>query len=271
MWQNGKALWALQRNLIERANPQLPQPGRNTVGDVNSNAQIRRPGLVELAREGKITRSEMFLIRRGMNDIKKVPLFLLIFAICGEFTPFIVLAVPGVVPDTCKIPRQVQGLREKAEARRRDAFRNLEAEVPEEKAEEVKLEELDRKQLLLVGRSLSAWSRLYDTIASGLGVPLPTRRGQRKRVGRIQDLVAADDILLRRLDPDVQRLSEAEVRIACEIRGLDHLGVPEDNLRETLRRWLGLRAQASISRLLLTRPSAWPDARTGELREKASG
>ncbi|KUI62746.1 hypothetical protein VP1G_09860 [Cytospora mali] len=45
--------------------------------------------------------------------------------VCGEFTPLVVLAVPGVVPITCRIPQQVEKLRRKAEDRRGASFERL--------------------------------------------------------------------------------------------------------------------------------------------------
>ena len=45
-------------------------------------------------------------------------MFALIWLICGEFTPLVVLFFTGAVPPTIWIPKQVQKARERAEARR---------------------------------------------------------------------------------------------------------------------------------------------------------
>ena len=68
--------------------------------------------------DGLLSRADFQLIRRSRRDIKKVPLFALIWLICGEFTPLVVLFFTGAVPPTIWIPKQVQKAREEAEARR---------------------------------------------------------------------------------------------------------------------------------------------------------
>ena len=68
--------------------------------------------------DGLLTRADFQLIRRTRRDISKVPLFALIWLICGEFTPLAVLFFTGAVPPTIWIPKQVHKAREEAEARR---------------------------------------------------------------------------------------------------------------------------------------------------------
>jgi hypothetical protein len=56
----------------------------------------------------QISRKEYQLVLRSRHDIQKLIPFALIFAICGEFTPLvIVLLGSSVVPYTCRIPKQV--------------------------------------------------------------------------------------------------------------------------------------------------------------------
>ena len=55
-----------------------------------------------------ISRREYQLCIRTRHDIRKLIPFGLIFLICGEFTPLVVLALgSAVVPSTCQIPKQV--------------------------------------------------------------------------------------------------------------------------------------------------------------------
>ena len=68
--------------------------------------------------DGLLSRGDFQLIRRTRRDIKKVPLFALIWLICGEFTPLVVFFFIGAVPPTLWIPKQVRKAREDAEARR---------------------------------------------------------------------------------------------------------------------------------------------------------
>jgi hypothetical protein len=55
-----------------------------------------------------ISRAQFQLLRRSDKDIIKLPIFGLILAVFGEWTPLIVLLFRGLVPGTCKIPAQEQ-------------------------------------------------------------------------------------------------------------------------------------------------------------------
>lgn len=55
----------------------------------------------------RVTFNEFELVLRTQRDLKKLLPFGLVLAICGEFTPLVVLALgSGVVPGTCVIPKQ---------------------------------------------------------------------------------------------------------------------------------------------------------------------
>ncbi|KAK5099465.1 hypothetical protein LTR70_002365 [Exophiala xenobiotica] len=56
----------------------------------------------------RISYNEYEMLLRSNRDLKKLVPFALVFAICGEFTPLvIVLLGSGVVPATCVIPKQL--------------------------------------------------------------------------------------------------------------------------------------------------------------------
>lgn len=56
-----------------------------------------------------ITRREFQLYLRTKHDVTKLIPFGLVFAICGEFTPLVVLALgTAVAPYTCRIPKQLK-------------------------------------------------------------------------------------------------------------------------------------------------------------------
>ena len=64
---------------------------------------------VEIGRVPEITRREYQLYLRTKHDLRKLIPFGLVFAICGEFTPLVILALgSSIVPFTCRIPQQVQ-------------------------------------------------------------------------------------------------------------------------------------------------------------------
>jgi hypothetical protein len=72
-----------------------------------------------------LTRSDLQLLIRNWHDIKRVPVFALVLMICGEFTPLVVIALSGVVPWTCRIPKQIESDRRKLEQQRSTSFREL--------------------------------------------------------------------------------------------------------------------------------------------------
>ncbi|EEP82073.1 predicted protein [Uncinocarpus reesii 1704] len=59
-------------------------------------------------REG-VTRAEFQLLRRSAYDIRRMIPFVMILIVCGEFTPFVVLALGNrVTPLTCRVPKQLE-------------------------------------------------------------------------------------------------------------------------------------------------------------------
>lgn len=55
-----------------------------------------------------ITRREFQLCLRTQHDLKKLAPFALVFLVCGEFTPLVIIALgTAVVPFTCRIPKQI--------------------------------------------------------------------------------------------------------------------------------------------------------------------
>ncbi|KAK3400557.1 hypothetical protein B0T20DRAFT_348916 [Sordaria brevicollis] len=78
------------------------------------------------------TRGALQLYNRVKHDLQKLPIFALLLLITGEFTPFVVLAVPTIVPYTCRIPKQVDKILRKVEDRRAQAQESLVGEVYEE-------------------------------------------------------------------------------------------------------------------------------------------
>ena len=190
-------------------------------------------------------------MHRSRQDIKKVPLFAVVFMICGEFTPLVVVFMSGVVPRTCKVPKQVQGDREKVERRRESSFRDgtlgAVGDVPEAT---VAMEGLKPEQVAHIGRSLG----LYPAVADRFG-GFPTGLLWRS-VKKWKDYVDLDDAAVER-SGGVGQMEMEEVKIALEERGLDILGRNDTQLRNSLRSWLRARKQEPVTKLLLMRPSVW--------------
>ncbi|KAK3950764.1 hypothetical protein QBC32DRAFT_240837 [Pseudoneurospora amorphoporcata] len=78
------------------------------------------------------TRGSLLLYKRMKHDLNKLPVFALLLLVCGEFTPFVVLAVPTIVPYTCRIPKQVDKILKRIEEKRAAALDELVGEVYEE-------------------------------------------------------------------------------------------------------------------------------------------
>ena len=203
--------------------------------------------------KGLLSRAEWQLIWRSRQDIKKVPLFALVFMICGEFTPLVVLFMAGVVPRTCMIPKQVQMMREKREARRAQSFRDGTLDQASRNTPEV--DDLKSFQLVHIGRSLGLYPALFDRLFGGF----PTA-ALRARVRRWKEYLELDDVAIER-NGGVQEMEMEEVRIAAEERGLDVLGKNDTQLKGVLNDWLAARKNQPVIPLLIARPSAWTKAK----------
>lgn len=188
------------------------------------------------------------MLVRSAYDLRRIPIFALVFVVCGEFTPLVVVFMGSVVPRTCQIPKQVLSTREKAEGRRKASFRELVVPPPEGDEGVVGLK---REQLLHIGRSLGLHSTWWP---EGLG--LPPDGLLRARVRKRVEYLEMDDRLIEK-DGGVGEMEMEEVRLALEERGLDVLGKSDEQLKMLLRSWLWARKKRFVPTLFLTRPSVW--------------
>ena len=115
--------------------------------------------------------------------------------------------------------------------------------------------DLERSQILHVGRSLGLYSKVWDRLGEiGLGgVPLALVK---RRIEKRVDYLNLDDIAIEK-DGGVGQLEMEEVKISLEERGLDVLGKNDAQLRGALGSWLKTRKHQETIGLLLTRPSVW--------------
>jgi hypothetical protein len=209
---------------------------------------------------GYLNRSDFQLLVRNWFDVKRVPVFALVLLVCGEFTPLVVIALTGVVPWTCRIPKQVATDRRKLEQRRAISFRNLTAQPPKEKG----VDGLERMQLLHISWSLGLSSSAWDWLGGQLpGLPTALLR---RKVGRRVQYLELDDGLIERCG-GVAKMETEEVRMALVERGVDVLEKVDGQLRAALEAWFRSRGKAPVERLLLTRPSAWPVQPKGSKKE----
>ncbi|KAK5135136.1 hypothetical protein LTR08_005522 [Meristemomyces frigidus] len=211
---------------------------------------------VEAAAKGLITRAEWQILQRNDRDIAKLPVFGVLVLVFGEWLPLLVPFMPGAVPGTCRIPKQVKGMREAAEERRRISFRQGISEPSKEQFPDDRvvvagrpgghaewpmadstyvrsvLEKLRSDQLLHLSSSLSLHNRLWDRIQ----LPPPGFLLRRALAKKLQSLTLDDKLLLHK--DGFSQLSRTEVEIAADDRGLDVSGQEHEVLRDRLEWWL---------------------------------
>ena len=262
-----------------RAASLLKQRLQSAVGQAQGKDVV-----TEAIRRGLIERSEFQLLARNRHDIGKLPFFGVLVATFGEWLPLIVPFIPNAVPSTCRIPKQVRQMREKAEERRKITFRSG-VDIPShsqlQKADEKRSDQdwalalspssaatlltpLALQQLHFLSTTFSLHSSLWDRV----NVPPPAALLRRWISGRLTYL-AQDDYLLLKHKKTVEQLSEDELLMACEERGLDILPRREEKLREALQMWLKLqkkdegRGRAMVE-MSFRRPSVWENIKLKE-------
>lgn len=180
------------------------------------------------------TRSTELLKRRWRHDIRRLPLFALMFIVCGEFTPLVVLALPSVVPLTCRIPRQIEKLRRATEERRRASSARIQDKIG---GSTDGVPALSRAEVTAhIARSLGLISPLWDRL------PLPDSIVALLASRRVRAQVAyldRDGHLLAQAG-GVPALEDDEVALACEDRGLAVVDRSAAELRDSLGRWVDL-------------------------------
>jgi hypothetical protein len=192
---------------------------------------------------GALSRADFQLLHRNWHDIKRVPIFGLVFIICGELTPLVVIAISNIVPWTCRIPRQVERDRKKLEERRSVSFRELATVPPSEGG----VAGLGREQLMHINWSLGLSSNVWDYFDAAL-----TDGRLRKKIQRRVDYLRMDDKLIRECG-GVKEMEEEELRMACVDRGINVVGRSNADMRKALQEWLTSAEKVHIERLLLTR------------------
>lgn len=190
-------------------------------------------------RPAATTRSTELLKRRWRHDIRRLPLFALMFVVCGEFTPLVVLALPSVVPLTCRIPRQIEKLRAATESRRRASAARVQDRIHNASSGSHSTEgsALSHAEVTAhVARSLNLISPLWDRL------PLPDSAVALLASRRVRAHVAYldhDGHLLSQAG-GVPALEDDEVALACEDRGLPVVDRSAAELRRSLGRWVAL-------------------------------
>ena len=261
IWGNYKAARELRTRLKLVARRQTSEKPSGSVLRVSITPTVSVP-------MGSLTRAEFQLLKRNSFDTRRIPIFGLLFLIFGEWLPVVVIFFTRLVPYTCRIPKQIEQSRRKAEERRQISFRGIlkgaEAPAPRHVAvtapsivEEIK--GLKRSELLHISRSLGLHGRFWDRLSpSGetLGLRLPPTAVLMYKVKKHLHYLEQDDHLMKR-DGKASDLVDEEVRIACEERGVDVLQQKTSGLREVLQSWQNGGQKNSTLNMLLSRPSVW--------------
>lgn len=207
---------------------------------------IFKPGYVPQT----FSRADWLLMWRTRHDLIRIPAFGLLVMATGELSIIIAAAIDGIVPYPCRIPSQAFHAQERAEARRKRAFDQLEAKAPEG-ALTANLPISTARTHVLRSLYISGdmWERLHF---------LPPGMWQVKGTLKMMFLEGDDQNIVR--DGGVTGLIHEEVKLACVDRGIDILGKSETDLRTALGDWLRLTAaediverRKRITALLLTR------------------
>lgn len=214
----------------------------------------------DAVRNGSLNRAEFQLLARNSYDVGKLPFFGFLVLIFGEWLPLLVPFIPNAVPGTCRIPKQIRGMQEKAEERRRQSFRmgilepgheqlpsgllggKEEKTVQEDTEWSIAFNPAYRSRLLNALRAdqllhLSSTLGLHGTLWDRVQLPPPSLL-LRHRISSRLAYLAQDDALLLRHRSKSSQLAQEEVHLACAQRGIDVLGKGDGVLRESLTWWL---------------------------------
>lgn len=213
--------------------------------------QQRQGDDAALLRSGALSRAEFHLLRRTGQDVRKIPLFVLVYIVCGEFTPLVVVALSGLVPRTLWIPKQVLRAREKAENRRAAAY--AVATQPESKQEITTPKAIESGRM---GQILDVYPQWWDRIPIIPSGFIFRRVVERLRLIDLDDYAIVED---GSRDDGVQRLANLEeVQLAAEMRGLNVLGRDEEELKAILGKWIRARKNGKSAKdLVLQGPDGW--------------
>ncbi|TGZ82116.1 hypothetical protein EX30DRAFT_340013 [Ascodesmis nigricans] len=188
--------------------------------------------IAELVKEGAINRSEYQHIIRTRHDIRRLPMFGVIFLIFGEMSPLLLPFVPSIVPGTCRIPRQLERERRTKKHRKDKSWPKILAMPLEKRLKTSKksLRELTSQEVWHIAKVLGIEPRV-----------LPLGSLARKRVERHTEYLELDDILMKRHGGHEQLDAGEELLRAVEDRGMEVTGLEEHDLREKMELYQKIR------------------------------
>ncbi|CAO2656442.1 Nn.00g052450.m01.CDS01 [Neocucurbitaria sp. VM-36] len=212
-----------------------------------------------------LTRAEWQIVLRSRKDVLRLPAFGALVLLLGEWLPLVVLYMTPVIPEACRIPKQVAKDLSKTEKVRHERLRRVSLDAMRLMAQDrrtpgssttsanppnaaaamvpaaggsdaklVKAQDMTLYELLLASARYNCHSRIFDWLYL-----TPPKSLLRRRVAQRLEYLGKDDALIER-DGGWAALGKEEVQRACVERGIDVLGKREDELRRALVvRWKG--------------------------------
>ncbi|KAF2000475.1 hypothetical protein P154DRAFT_411181, partial [Amniculicola lignicola CBS 123094] len=258
-------LWGAGRTYIQfyktgikrvRSTAKLAKTWRTAMKEASAKSPSTSPSGQEGSsilspRESAITRAQWQVILRSRKDMLRLPVFGILLLVMGEWLPFLVIWLTPVVPESCRIPAQVEREQTKKETRRRERERRLALDahrllardrkvgtgqaaqaIPSPQAVQLDdVKRLDLLSLLTLSTKLDTHSKFWDFLFI-----TPPKGVLRWGLQRQLSYLHKDDALIQR-DGGWQGLGKEEVQRACVERGFDVLGKSEGDMRKALAGW----------------------------------
>lgn len=197
--------------------------------------------------EDVLTRAEHQIITRSRRDILRLPAFGVLVLLLGEWLPLVVLYISPVIPEPCRIPKQVdRDLRKKEERRKQrlsavgmlagryghagDRDREMNEVRSAAGMERIEVSKMGELGLRIFSARYGCHSWVWDYIG---GPPTPLLRWA---VGRKAERIRVDDRLIGR-DGGWQALGKEEVFKVAGERGLDVRERSESDVRKEVGAW----------------------------------
>ncbi|KAF3005128.1 hypothetical protein E8E13_010289 [Curvularia kusanoi] len=221
---------------------------------------------------GVLTRAEWQVIRRSRRDLVRLPVMGFLILALGEWLPLVVVYLTPVIPEACRIPKQVQRVLSRKEAARKERLHRIGLHA-------LRLKSLDRRpqtdeNAVRLAAAVEVLLSPETKVAKEGGIPMaraiippdaavdlslfhllllsarldchprvldklyltPPKWLLQRNVGKRLAYLTQDDELIKR-DGGVQALDKQELRRACVDRGIDVLGKSEAEQRKLLGQW----------------------------------
>ncbi len=210
----------------------------------------------QIKNASQYSRAEFQLIRRTKKDFRKLPVFGLVLAVFGEFTPLIVLLFPVLTPSACYLPRQVNSMRRKSQERRDNSFETIQDFAGKRLG--LNIASMPRKYILHCSNSLGLHSRFIPEFF------LPVEWLKHRVDTYVTGYVSTDDrLILKHGGPSA--MDKTELEVSLSERGLNTLNKTQSQMRSDLNLWLRLHQRPDVhSEILLWRPAQWKTIFNGQ-------